>query len=272
MPKIRREGGATNNWPDVDAQAGTEVMNSASPTERFRSGEVRELPAFLNWLAEAGHLKRATRSSYRTAVGQFLALVDHEANSDVRALDVDEWCQVFARTRDDLATQTLDAYQNRFRTAVELYRSWLLDPQVLPLPAERRQIDAGRQTAKVDAIDLMRRVYDLLAEAGHDVGPNPWETTARSVSVTFRDPVVNAESELVPYPFPLADGRLAHLALPNPLPRTDAERLSQFVLSLAPGSADTSVGEQREPPPSPKPEPVASTQAVVRSNQKPSGD
>jgi hypothetical protein len=187
----------------------------------LKRGWLSDLPTFLDWLAATGRFKESTARSYQTAVTQILASVSGSAGADVREVDVDRWCRAFTQKRADLSETTVSTYETRFRKGVLMYREWLSDPEKPVTPPTRG--------------DLARSIYLGFASNGPaDVTPvldgdGLARAARRRLGVDRRMP----ELVSITYPFPLADGRVAHLQLPHPLPRADAERLSQFVLTLA---------------------------------------
>jgi site-specific recombinase XerD len=190
------------------SEQSTETIESMQ--RMFGGGQVAVLSLFLKKLMEAGALAQSTGQSYRTAVRSVLEATEIKGSTDVRKLDVEAACEVFASVRHGLSEATVVSYQGRFANAVELYRSWLDNPQ--------------------DPRDLALR-YSARSAAAYPPGVLP---EFRSVEEILLSALRSTdEDSLVPYRFPLRDGRTAFLALPYPLPTEDAERMSQFLRSLA---------------------------------------
>ena len=215
-----------------------DAMFRESMQKKFGRGQVGLLPLFLKKLVDAGVLKDATAQSYRTAVRAVLVGADPEAAepdlaTDVRELDVNAWCETFAETQEGLSQATVATYQGRFANAVDLYRAWLSDPESVqdatPAVRDHLRLDLPQDNLR-GAIE--RRIARIRNENVHSSSPASSVVADLIAHLALQE--TPSEEKPVPYPFPLSDGRsLAWLFLPNPLSRTDAERLSQFVLTLA---------------------------------------
>ncbi len=142
---------------------------------------------------------------------------------DVQALDVDEYMTRFVnKSRGEYKPDSLNAYSNRFRKAVDAYAGYLADPMgwrpKLRAPATRRSPEGssnGRTAANGAATSA-------------PVGP---ASAAPSAPTTSQAPAALTLG-LIDYPFPMRSGQIAHLHLPSPLDKEDADRLTQFVRAL----------------------------------------
>lgn len=227
MPKITRHGGPSNAASTGGPEAGSDDV------ARLRGGQTLQLDYFLDWLVAQRVLKPGTAQSYQTASNQIL---DQSVSpyASILDLDVDQVCREFERRRTDLTETTRATYQTRFRRAVEMYRQWLDDPASVQAPATRDRINNP-----VDAL-AETSLWLRLHGQGHTDIRNENLRLSKLFADESRIVVLDAchsssgsSPDLVSYPFPLDDGRLARLELPQPLSRADAERLSQFVLALA---------------------------------------
>jgi hypothetical protein len=143
-------------------------------------------------------------------------------DTDVRELDVEGMIGAFRAADSDLSPETRETYVTRFRKAVEMYHQWLDDPEPRQSAAPALFIGSGSKDGDPSAV------------VGHFT-----TNFDRYVEATLRR--VYETPDLVPHLFPLQGGGTALLTLPHPLSRSEAERLSQFVLSLAtePSAAPT---------------------------------
>jgi hypothetical protein len=137
-------------------------------------------------------------------------------NVDVQALDVDEYLERFVtKSRGEYKPDSLNAYANRFRKAVEAYRGYLADPM-----GWRPKLRASPRRAGETGTNGRTR-----SEA-----PAPASPTSMAAPASGSPPP--AAPSLTDYPFPLRSGQMAHLYLPSPLDKDDADRLTQFLRAL----------------------------------------
>lgn len=184
------------------------------------SGTATGLLAFCDYLTDRGIAPASAVSPWKSAAKNVFSRVegtDDFGAVDVQALDVDEYMARFVnKSRGEYKPDSLNAYANRFRKAVEAYRGYLADPMgwrpKLRASSARRSGEAGPNGR---------------TDANGDVGQ-----AKPAAGVPPSNPAPPVVPGLVVYPFPLKSGQLAQLQLPAQLEREDAERLTHFVRAL----------------------------------------
>jgi hypothetical protein len=188
------------------------------------SGTADGLVAFCDYLIDKNLAPASAINPWKSAAKQVFSRVEHSddlRSIDVQNLDVEEYLSRFyIASRGDYKPESLNAYASRFRKAIEAYRGYLADPAGW----KPRLRHSPRRT-----------LGNKLAAATSDpAAPNP---PASGINLeAFRPPQTPAQhpamTSLIDYPFPLKSGQLAHLHLPSPLDKDDADRLTQFLRSL----------------------------------------
>jgi hypothetical protein len=198
------------------------MANADTPTagelDRQMSGTADGLIAFLDWAARTGELSANTAAGYKTAVTRVLE-IDGEAWADtsIRELDVSRQMDRFARLRASRYNPTsLRTYGNRLSAAVTHYLKYLDDP------ATFRAAHPGTPRAKVSDKAKAARLT-ARDGSGSGIGADIASTSAGRTT----------SGDLVQYPFPIRTGLMAYISLPRDLSRTEAQRISAFVASLA---------------------------------------
>lgn len=183
------------------------------------SGSAGGLLAFCDYLVNRNLAPASAINPWKSAAKNVFSRVektDDFAALDVQDLDVEEYLQrFFIAGRGEYKPDSLNAYANRFTKAVAAYRGYLKDPagwRPLLRSSPRRAADSPNS----------RRVPESAP-----AGPAVPDAAAGPVA-----PVAPPAEGLIDYPFPLRSGQLAHLHLPSPLDKDDADRLTQFLRSL----------------------------------------
>jgi hypothetical protein len=165
---------------------------------------------------ERGIAPSSAVNPWKSAAKQVFARVedtDDFGSVDVQALDVDEYMTRFVnKSRGEYKPDSLTAYGNRFRKGVEAYRGYLADPM-----GWRPKLRSSSARHSSEGAANGRR-----AGSGTAAPAPPIPATIPGT------PPPN----LINYPFPLRSGQMAHLHLPSPLEKEDAERLTQFLRAL----------------------------------------
>jgi hypothetical protein len=188
---------------------------STTPTEEERnpgSGTAQGLIDFLSWATEKDYLTAATGNSLRTGVNKVLEAEPDLDAIDIRHADIDDILHRFNnRARGKLKDRSVEVYESRFRTSIELYIKWLDNPKDwLPAPSRTRKSTSSGGAGK-------RQVQATAAGAdGHD-----------STAVTPSGPGV------ITYPFPIRPGLQGRITLPENLTSREADRISAFIKTLA---------------------------------------
>jgi hypothetical protein len=187
----------------------------ASPD--IAGGNAGGLLAFMDFMIDKGYGSAGAISPWKSAAKQVFSTVEGDdfEGLDVRTFDIDEYMDRFQnRTIGRYSSGSLRAYRQRFRKAVEAYRSYLADPNWRPAlkrnPRPKKADGDGAKRSKSTA------------------GPRVESSAAASPS---HPPAPSAS--LIAYPFPLKGGQMAQLHLPTQgLDSEDAERLIHFIRAL----------------------------------------
>lgn len=182
----------------------------ASPD--IAGGNAAGLMAFMDFMIEKGYGTAGAINPWKSAAKQVFLTVEGEdfEGLDVRGFDIDEYMERFQnRSLGKYSSESLRAYRQRFRKAVEAYRAYLADPNWRP--ALKRSPRPKKETSKP-------------AESGPPASTEGAGQPSASVAPS---------PSLIAYPFPLKGGQMAQLHLPTQgLDREDAERLTHFIRAL----------------------------------------
>lgn len=185
------------------------------------SGTADGLLAFCDYLVDRGIAPGSAISPWKSAAKQVFTRVEGTedfGSVDIKTLDVDEYMDRFInKSRGEYKPDSLNAYGNRFRKAVEGYRGYLADPMGWR-PKLRASVRRSPESGSNGRTDANRDT------GTRNAGPSG--ATGTGAPDTVPPP------SLITYPFPLKSGQLAQLQLPPQLHREDAERLTQFVRAL----------------------------------------
>jgi len=185
----------------------------ASPD--IAGGNAGGLLAFMDFMIDKGYGSAGAISPWKSAAKQVFSTVEGDdfENVDVRSLDIDEYMDRFQnRTIGKYSAESLRAYRQRFRKAVEAYRAYLADPNWRP------SLKRTARPKKGDA-DSSKR-----SKATRLPSPDQAATSPAPSALT---------ASLIAYPFPLKSGQMAQLHLPaQGLDREDADRLTHFLRAL----------------------------------------
>jgi hypothetical protein len=153
-------------------------------------------------LADRGLMNPNTANSMRAACVQVLAGVgDGWEGADVRELRVDDLLRRFERDRKkDFTPGSIASYKSRFTSALQDFLAYVADPEGWRGP------EAGRRRRRVPGAPPPPREHRLASAA--------------------------APQSSTDFPFPLPDGRMAHLRLPRDLKSADVRRITAFLNSI----------------------------------------
>lgn len=186
-------------------------------TPDIASGNAKGLLAFLDFMIDKGYASAGSVNPWKSAAKQVFSTVEGDdfEGLDVRNFDIDEYVERFQnRSIGKYSAESLRAYRQRFRKAVEAYRAYLADPNWRPAPARApRPKNLNGDTAKRGG----RGKRDAQASSEEPPALSPPSPSAT----------------LIAYPFPLRSGQMAQLHLPSQgLDREDADRLTHFLRAL----------------------------------------
>jgi hypothetical protein len=202
--------------------------NVASPD--IASGSAGGLLAFMDFMIAKGYGTSSAISPWKSAARQIFSIVEGDdfEELDVRTFDIDEYMGRFEnRSIGKYSSDSLRAYRQRFRKAVEAYRAYLADPNWRPVARRAQKPKKANGQAP-------KRVKRETRDASSDGALGP--------------PPSSPSGALIAYPFPLKNGQMAQLHLPTQgLDREDADRLTHFIRALVfDQPAQLNAGEQPE--------------------------
>ena len=175
----------------------------------------RALVEHWKYAVEKGLMNRNTAGSLRAACTQVLGVLDNWQSTDIRKINADDLCRRFQNKRSkDFTPESLETYKRRFTQAVREFLKYADDPGSWKAPGQGRPPKRGKGVAT--------------ANGGSFQTPETQLGLADS-------------SELVTYPFPLREGRIAQLRLPVDLKMTEVRRLTAYLTTLA---VDFTPGDQ----------------------------
>lgn len=182
-------------------------------------GTAEGLVAFLDWAGAKGVIGKATAISYRTAVNKVFEIDGESWGSiDINKLDADNQLSRFGRLKgNNYSPESMRTYGNRFRAALSSYKLYLADP-VNFRGSTSQTAKSAKTTAKKQTTGSAKT-----SSPAH----------ASQVTTSGTSSIKNDEAELVNYPFPLRTSVMVYLSLPRDLRRSEANRISAFVSSLA---------------------------------------
>jgi len=182
------------------------------------TGNVTGLLAFMDFMIDKGYGTAGMINPWKSAARQVFSTVEGDdfEGLDVRNLDIDEYIDRFEnRSLGKYSSESLRAYRQRFRKAVEAYRAYLADPNWRPQAKRAARSKKGEEAApKRSGRNSRVKKADVepVAASPHPVPSSP---------------------ALIAYPFPLKNGQMAQLHLPTQgLEREDADRLTHFIRAL----------------------------------------
>lgn len=183
----------------------------------IRSGTGSGLVAFLDWANEKGEMAEATARSFRAAVNSVLEVEGDPATIDVRQLDVDRLLDRFeTRKAANYSTTSMHTYKSRFRRSVEMYTAYLAGDPNWKSPLRTRRAGSSADARQGTRSQRQKVSHDPRHPGGDGV-------------------VEDRKPDTVTYDLPLRRdlSLIAKLVLPVDLQMADAERIAQFVRSLA---------------------------------------
>lgn len=170
----------------------------------------RALIEFLSFAADKGLMNANTAGSLRGACKEVLSAIegaDEWEEVDVRTIDVADYAQRFERLRTSkYKPASLAVYKTRFKNGVEMFLSYVENPSGWKYTAERPAKDRNKNR------------------------PRPPGAPEGKAGAAFTPP---PDDYMITYPFPLRHGLVVTLRLPEDLTTREADRLCNYVKSLA---------------------------------------
>lgn len=168
---------------------------------------------FWAFTAEKGLMNSNTAGSLRGACKEVLSAVDGEdwQAVDIRLVDPEEYVQRFERLRmTKFKPSSLSVYKSRFKNGLQMFLDYLEDPSGWRYKAERPAKDRKKS----------KDVSGQVEPAAREQSGSPLDSPPPGTSV-------------IEYPFPLRPKLVVKLILPDDMTAREAERLGNFLKSLA---------------------------------------
>jgi hypothetical protein len=200
--------------------------------KKIEEGSVEGMLEFLQELVDTQAMSSGQIVPLRSALRKVLSTVDGEdwRQRGVYDIDIELYMARFnLLTRTSYTDQSISAYKSRISKAIFWYKKRLDDPEWVP-------------TSEVGSVWIQH------GTTGKFNGPQSWlyrsEGANKAVTVRSSDAWSSThnqqvkEADFITYPFPLSEGRVARLNLPQKLNREDVARLGAFLNSLVVGEKE----------------------------------
>lgn len=173
------------------------------------SGTSEGLQEFLDWAGRTGEMNPKTAEAWATACRKVLSVEEDLDNIDLRTIDIEALADRFERLyRTAYSAGSMNTYRSRFRRAVAAYLAWLNnEPMGL---AQKPSAKQNKAKTKATNAESMPSAVEAIPVPDH-----------------------GTSSRLIPYTVPLRRDLMVSLTLPVDLSTHDADRIAQFVKSLA---------------------------------------
>lgn len=191
-------------------------------TDDISKGTAKGLIDYLESLIDRGRAPKGSVRLLITATKTILGKTEGEENwtqTKVLEVDTEDVIDRFKNlTLGSYREESYATYQSRLSRAINWYRTFLANPGWVP---KTRGQGGQKETAK---------------KGSNSVNPR---TDSRSSAVALAGPGVKddvppilPELDTITYPFPLKNGGIARIALPNGIDLSDVDRMSAFLRAL----------------------------------------
>jgi hypothetical protein len=175
------------------------------------------LIAFLDYTAAKGLMNGGTAKAYRVACREVLSTVEEDWESaDIQRVNVEDLLARFeVKASMKYTPKSLMTYRSRFRSAVSMYRGFLVDPGGWRPPKQQPSRNTGSS----------------MNRPGRPTATTSVVTDPQAPSIAHPSPAPTMQQ----YPFPLSrEGNVvfAMLVVPVDLTRREAERIGAHLLTL----------------------------------------
>lgn len=199
-------------------------------SEIIGNGKVSGLIAYLENLSAKGKVRSSVITPLKSATKAVFIVVDSEQwkDTDVRSVDIDDYINRFKNlTIGKYDSNSYNTYRARISRAFNWYNHFLQNPGWAPAIKERSQ-DTRKATAAASAtLKNVSRSFGDISEG--EVVPTPLGEAVEQISTSDSQ---NTSARLISFPFPMSNGVIATLYLPQSIPRKDAVRLQSFIKTL----------------------------------------
>lgn len=191
------------------------------------NGKISGLIAYLENLSAKGKvktsaitpLKSATKAVFSTVVGE------HWQEIDVRSIDIDDYINRFKNlTIGKYDSNSYNAYRARVSRVINWYNNFLQDPGWYPTVKDRPR-DAKKNKTVSQSASMTHSV--------NDISKNETASTVyHAAEQAHISEPQHVSTRLISFPFPMSNGVIATLYLPQSISPNDANRLQDFIKAL----------------------------------------
>lgn len=196
-------------------------------SEIIGNGKISGLIAYLENLSTKGKvktsaitpLKSATKAVFSTVVGERWQEID------VRNIDIDDYINRFKNlTIGKYDSNSYNAYRARVSRVINWYNNFLQDPGWCPTVKDRPR-DIKKNKTTLQSVNMTHSVNDVSED----------KTVSAAYHATEQAHVSEPQhvsTKLISFPFPMSNGVIATLYLPQSISPNDANRLQDFIKAL----------------------------------------
>lgn len=199
-------------------------------TETIGNGKISGLIAYLDNLSTKGKVKTSAITPLKSATRAVFSVVEGERWEDIdtRSIDLDDYINRFKNlTIGKYDSNSYSAYRARISRVLNWYSHFLQDPGWAPFVKDRKKNDKASK-----APTHRKLTHDTGNISEGEVISLPSTTVAGQPR---NDIVQSTATKLISFPFPLSNGTMATLYLPQNLSPRDSERLQSFIKTLVVG-------------------------------------
>lgn len=197
-------------------------------SDTIGNGKISGLIAYLNNLSAKGKVKTSAITPLKSAVKTVFSVVEgeHWQDIDTRSINLDNYINRFKNlTIGKYDSASYNAYRARVSRVLGWYSHFLQDPGWTPLVKDRKKNDRTQKTPAP---------YQKLAQDAEGISEGEVVSLSRASTTEqlHKDAALNVTTKLISFPFPLSNGTIATLYLPQNLSPRDSERLQAFIKTL----------------------------------------
>lgn len=199
-------------------------------SDTIGNGKISGLIAYLDNLSAKGKVKTSAITPLKSATRAVFSVVEgeHWEDIDTRSINLDDYINRFKNlTIGKYDSNSYNAYRARISRVLDWYSHFLQDPGWAPVVKDRRRND---KTQKMSSHQKFIQDTENISEG--EVVSLLSATTAGQLQ---NGSTQSAATKLISFPFPLSNGVIATLYLPQNLSRKDSERLQAFIKTLVVG-------------------------------------
>lgn len=194
-------------------------------SENIGNGKISGLIAYLENLSAKGKVRSSAVTPLKSAIKAVFSVVDGEDwdNTDTRNIDLDDYLNRFKNlTMGKYDSSSYSTYRARISRALDWYGRFLQDPGWAPIVKERTK--DKKKTKPIVSSTIPIQDTDSISEAEVISGPQ----TERLINANS----CGMSSKLISFPFPMSNGIISTLYLPQNISQKDADRLQKFIQTL----------------------------------------